>query len=356
MSSNRVYREWNNSRNYSDNKLNNIPFITNTANGKRYYSSLDGELYFGNIFIDEVTNISWQMQQQALPIYGYNSYTFDDIATGNRIVQGQFSINFTEENFLIKLQQNSSFQRVARKKYAPDSKQTTSYSDYRARLHLPVWDGGFDLVIGFGSHSSYSSLSHSDVATFIVLDCCQITGTMLQLDMNGQPVQQIYTFIARDIKTTKTQSEELSTGNKPSSSSNNNNDKTDDNNNKDKDKNDINSSANISGKLILKDKVSPNIIIEGKNIKFVGSYSNATLLFKDVFSNKKLTTAIALNVDEKKNIATSSLLPDFYKELKKEVKDKNLKELVATVIYKYTTNDSKQSKEGKTDIKLPVEI
>lgn len=343
----RDYINWNNTRGSSNIKLDRVPHVTNTVNGdKRYYSALDGELYFGNIYIDEVTNINWQMSQQSLPIYGYNSYTFDDMAVGNRIIQGQFSINFTEENFLMKLQSSGSFQRVARKKYAPDNKQTTSYSDYRARLHLPVWDNGFDLVIGFGHHGGYSSLSQNDVATFLVLDCCQLTGTMLQLDMNGQPVQQIYTFIARDIKTSKTQQGEVDSGvnttpeNKPDESDKNQGSE---------------SSVSLNGKLILKEMNKNNLeIIADSNIKFSGG--NAILLLNDVFSDKRLTDAFSLDIEDSGNKLTKTFLPDYFKALKKEIKDKKFTELVGKVKYKYKSNDEKDEINGESDVKLSIEI
>lgn len=342
----RDYLNWNNTRGSSNIRLDKIPHVTNTVNGdKRYYSALDGELYFGNIFVDEVTNISWQMSQQALPIYGYNSYTFDDMAVGNRIIQGQFSINFTEENFLMKLQSSGSFQRVARKKYAPDNKQKTAYSDYRARLHLPVWDNGFDLVIGFGHHGGYSSLTQNEVATFVVLDCCQLTGTMLQLDMNGQPVQQIYTFIARDIKTTKTQQGEFDSGNHSTPSG------SPDDSNKDQ-ANDT--SISLNGRLILKEMNKNNLVITAdSNIKFTGG--NAVLTFKDVFSDKRLTDNFALSIEDSGNELNKTFLPDYYKALKKEIKDKNFTELVGKVKYKYKASDSNDEINGESDVKLSIE-
>ena len=111
----RDYFSWNSARNNGD-ILQERPSITTTIdNKKRYYSSIDAEIYFGGIFIDEVTNIAWSVQQQALPIYGYNSYCFDDVAVGARLINGQFTINFTEANYLQKIQDDGSLKRMARK-------------------------------------------------------------------------------------------------------------------------------------------------------------------------------------------------------------------------------------------------
>lgn len=194
---------WTSTRGTTTQQLQALPPITTAVNGKvRYYSSIDAELYFGDIFIDEVTNIGWSIQQQTLPIYGYNSYTFDDMAVGSRIIQGQFAINFTERNFLInKVQNSSSFQKISRRMYGEDNPATcTVYSDFRQKLHLPVWDKGFDLVVGFGEDPM--SGNNSLYGTYLVLNCVQLTGSQIQLDYNGDPIMEVYSFVARDIKET----------------------------------------------------------------------------------------------------------------------------------------------------------
>lgn len=208
----RNYITWNNTRGNSSYKLEERPHVTNNVNGtKRYYSSVDAEIYFGNIFIDEVTSITWSIQQQAMPIFGYNSYTFDDVAVGSRLVQGQFAVNFTKAGYLKQLQEDSEFTRIARKLYGKDLKADSYFTqDYRRRLNMPVWDNGFDIVIGFGDQGkSTSSLENNMYQTYAILDCCQITGSMVQLDYNGEPVQEVYTFIARDIKYKKATEGEL---------------------------------------------------------------------------------------------------------------------------------------------------
>jgi hypothetical protein len=213
-SAGRNYTNWTSNRGSSKQKLQALPPITNTANGKRYYSSIDAELYFGDIFIDEITSVAWNIQQQTIPLYGYNSYTFDDIAVGSRIIQGQFAINFTERNFLTKIQSSSSFQKIARRMYGKDTpvKDTDSgkiYSDFRQRLHLPMWDTGFDIVIGFGESEAQAKSGGSNVySTFLVLNCVQITGSTIQLDYDGNPIQEVYTFMARDVKDTFSDSTE----------------------------------------------------------------------------------------------------------------------------------------------------
>lgn len=68
---------------------------TNEAH-KRYFSSIDAEIYFGDIFIDDINSISYEVVEKILPIYGFNSRKFDFLLQGTRIIQGQFTINFTK--------------------------------------------------------------------------------------------------------------------------------------------------------------------------------------------------------------------------------------------------------------------
>lgn len=189
--------DWSSKRNDND-RLRHRPHVVNTSNSRlgnnvRYYSSVDADIYMGDTFIDEVVSITWQVQQNALPLFGYNSYTFDDIALGNRIVSGQFVINYTQANYLgevLKIMKG-----ISRKMYGEDLPATSAFSTQdRQRRNLPIWDKGFDIMIGYGESNKSS---YEQVAT---LDCCTITGCAQQLDYNGEPVTEVYSFIARDIK------------------------------------------------------------------------------------------------------------------------------------------------------------
>lgn len=65
-----------------------------------YFTSSQCALYIGDVFVDEVVNISYSVQQSKTPIYGYASQLFDTVAPGQVIVQGQFTINFKEAGYL----------------------------------------------------------------------------------------------------------------------------------------------------------------------------------------------------------------------------------------------------------------
>ena len=65
-----------------------------------YFSGAQVSLYIGDVWVDEVTTLSYGIQQSRRPIYGYASQLYDDVAEGHVIVQGNFSINFKEAGYL----------------------------------------------------------------------------------------------------------------------------------------------------------------------------------------------------------------------------------------------------------------
>lgn len=192
--------QWGTARNPKE-RLRHRPHISHSTNSRgseyvQYYSSLDADILFGDQFIDEVVSIAWQVQQNTMPIFGYNSYTFDDIAVGSRMISGQFTVNFTEANYLSRIL--TVMQSISRKMYGKDLVTTTSFlSPEKKRMNLPIWDRGFDIVIGYGEKLKNSPKDYDHVT---MLDCCQLTGCTQQLDSNGEPLTETYTFIARDMK------------------------------------------------------------------------------------------------------------------------------------------------------------
>ena len=65
-----------------------------------YFSGAQANIYLGPILLDEVTSLQWSVHQAKIPIYGYASQFFNEMARGSVIVQGQFSINFIQPNYL----------------------------------------------------------------------------------------------------------------------------------------------------------------------------------------------------------------------------------------------------------------
>lgn len=59
---------------------------------EEYYSSTDTKIYMDDIEQTEIAYISYSLQEQLKPLYGYTSRTFDDVAVGNRIVTGMLKV------------------------------------------------------------------------------------------------------------------------------------------------------------------------------------------------------------------------------------------------------------------------
>ncbi len=65
-----------------------------------YFSGSQVAIYIGDILIDEVTSISYQISQNKVPLYGYSDQYYRAVSKGQKIVQGQFTINFKEAGYL----------------------------------------------------------------------------------------------------------------------------------------------------------------------------------------------------------------------------------------------------------------
>jgi hypothetical protein len=65
-----------------------------------YFSGSQASVYIGDIWVDEITSIAWQCQQNRKPLYGYASTLYDALAKGRVLVTGYFTINFKEAGYL----------------------------------------------------------------------------------------------------------------------------------------------------------------------------------------------------------------------------------------------------------------
>ena len=70
------------------------------ASDKSYFSGANARVYFGDIWVEEMVSIQFGVEENVAPIYGFNSYMFDKIARGTRMVTGAFILNHTETDYL----------------------------------------------------------------------------------------------------------------------------------------------------------------------------------------------------------------------------------------------------------------
>jgi hypothetical protein len=66
----------------------------------QYFSGVQCSLFIGDIWIDDVVAIEYNVVSQRTPIYGYGSQHYDLFPKGIVVVQGAFTINFREPNYL----------------------------------------------------------------------------------------------------------------------------------------------------------------------------------------------------------------------------------------------------------------
>lgn len=67
---------------------------------EEYFTAADCYVYFNDVWLDELTGLSFSLHETVNPIFGYASNTWDYVGRGKRLVQGQFSIAFTEAGYL----------------------------------------------------------------------------------------------------------------------------------------------------------------------------------------------------------------------------------------------------------------
>jgi hypothetical protein len=65
-----------------------------------YFSGADCKIFFGDIWVDDIITLQYNVNQDKTPIYGYASQLFDAVAKGQVIVQGSLSVSFKETGYL----------------------------------------------------------------------------------------------------------------------------------------------------------------------------------------------------------------------------------------------------------------
>lgn len=169
---------------------------------KRYYSQIDANVWFGDKLISDIQNIAYNLAQHDMPIFGYNSYIYDEIAIGNRIVQGAFTINFTSPRYIEDIIEKYKTASIVNE----DTVKTEEYSEIIKPLrtstnvhknpdHDSIWKNGFEIDITYGEDDNIMG----DPIHVILLDC-HIINVQTVLDSSGRPILEQYQFIARDRK------------------------------------------------------------------------------------------------------------------------------------------------------------
>lgn len=165
---------------------------TTTYSGaqKRYFSSLDAEIFIGGERILDIVRIDFSYEEKKMPYYGFNSFTPSKIFVGQKLVQGTFVINFTEAGYIAKL-----LQRIDQSTLANEFDLIgQACSDANA----PLFGLQFDILVGYGGYNIKSELSLNN--TYLKIQGVCINGYQQILDVSGEPVMETYSFIAKTIE------------------------------------------------------------------------------------------------------------------------------------------------------------
>jgi len=217
-----------------------------------YFSGAQTKVFFGNVWVDEVVTISWDLVEQKAPLYGYASDKYDAIARGTQIVQGVFTVAFKDRDYINTILDylntrgesgESILKRVkqnkARKAYEQRAQSSTQFgpalpkftnydrildealkqdsgADFhgmKTYLEDRIWgqvaqglrEQALDkdkslqtIVSGFDIEVIYGNISNaSNEWTVKSIGDCHITGIRQLLTPNGEPLFEAYTFFGK---------------------------------------------------------------------------------------------------------------------------------------------------------------
>jgi hypothetical protein len=202
---------------------------------KEFYSGSQASIFIGDIWVDDICEYQFQTNYSAAPIYGYGSQLYNHVAEGRVLVQGAFTINFREPNYLWAILKRYDFRNSPAKGYADPLKAKAGISnttfnqteasfvnDKRANLDLffntskpdemtaalqkersitkdmsqtdqiDFVAKPFDILIGYGTELNENSPGQRLVGVKIV-------GQSKIISHDGNPIREQYNFFARNL-------------------------------------------------------------------------------------------------------------------------------------------------------------
>jgi hypothetical protein len=223
-----------------------------------YFCGSQVAIFLGDIWLNEISMIQYQMVQNKRPFYGYKSQKYDLVARGTQLVNGAFSMNYTHTNFLNMvvskwLDKDHSVSRagadgtvdeasvqqflldVRNKKVSLSDldyvnildKETAGktaqleFEDKVSILESYFWGldsktqpekmavlppdnlPGFDIMITFGNYPGDRRVQDEYLSshTVKIINDVHITGHSIQVAMTGEPIQEVFTFLAKGVDT-----------------------------------------------------------------------------------------------------------------------------------------------------------
>jgi hypothetical protein len=74
--------------------------MTNFKMNEEYFTGSQASIFMGDVWIDDILDWQCSIGANATPIYGYGQTFFQHAAQGRVLVQGSFTINFKEPNYI----------------------------------------------------------------------------------------------------------------------------------------------------------------------------------------------------------------------------------------------------------------
>lgn len=157
---------------------------------KRYFSSLDAEVFIGGERIVDIVRIDFSYEERKMPYYGFNSFVPSKIFVGQKLVQGTFAINFTEAGYIAKVLQNVEKSSLAG--------EHDLIGQACSPENAPLFGQQFDILVGYGGYNISNEASLNN--TYLLIQGVSINGYQQILDVSGEPVLETYSFIAKAIQ------------------------------------------------------------------------------------------------------------------------------------------------------------
>ena len=211
----------------------------------QYFSGCNVYIYFEDIFIDEIERMQFELQEQIMPLHGYNSFVFDKMLRGTRLIQGMFQINFKDSNYISSavdaiLENSEDFnlsddnlkeinEENTNKLYEfADRGWTTEFKKYSQDFQKKIWgrseekntyirdretyfkhqNTSFNIRLSYGDQDQPESRWKAErnyrkklgVGTIREIQDVHLQSVSQAFDVSGEPIREIYTFMAKDLK------------------------------------------------------------------------------------------------------------------------------------------------------------
>ena len=194
---------------------------------KRYFSQVDTEVYFGAEHVDEIVAFDFTISEPKLPIYGFNSFYANRVVSGRRTIQGTFAINFNSAKntdgdiipgtfYLLDILKRID-DSILKAKYNPSGSDLLL--DYESLLYRcegedttglgignnAIFSKIFDITLSYGYGKTEGQQTYGSCWQTLV--GVQIVDYRQALDTEGNPILDMYSFIAKDIRYIDVESE-----------------------------------------------------------------------------------------------------------------------------------------------------